>query len=418
MLSGLILSLIITSIGVKETLYLNLEQTLRLALKKSPLAIEADAEQNQGILMLGKGAAGVLPRGSASVSHLNTDAGSIWQGELAISQVIFDPIVFNGLISSILNADYYSLAAREKTAQLIFAVTSDYLNLLRAHKMLTAAQRTVEQTQANYRLIGERFRLGQVSKIELLRSQSSYQQAELNLLSAEKNYANAISELRTRVGITSEQVLVPIETLDTIFPEVEPESLLKQIERYNPGVGMSRKMSRIASLNLVAVILKILPSISWFSSSRYIDTVLPQNRQHWQNKAEKNEGITITLPVTDLLNFILSIGEALVQVRRSQAEFTRARLELRAAAERAIYGYQEARRRYQQAKKNLELNQELYELAQYQFRLGGLGLSQLLEIESGLAQAEAGAVAALSDVYTQLAQIGYLMGITRAGKEK
>ena len=180
---------------------------------------------------------------------------------------------------------------------------------------------------------------------------------------------------------------------------------------------MSRELNRIAVLNLVAAFLRVLPAVSLFRSFRYVDTVPPAGYRQWQEGAVKNDGIAISLPVADIAGFVLNAGEALISARRSRAALVRARLELRSATESAIAGYQEARQRYRQAVDNLRLHRELYELARSRFQLGALGLSDLLEVEAGLAQAEAGAVGALCDVYLQSAQLGYLMGLSRTGEQ-
>ncbi len=412
---GLLTALAVSALLSADTLYLNLERALALALRNSPLAVEAKMERRTGVLAAGNGVAGIMPRGSVALSELKGESGRVWEEELTISQTVFDPAVFSGVISGIMNARYRSESAREQSARLVLAVTSGYLNLIRAQSMLAAAEKACAQAEAVYRLVEEKFRLGQVSRIELLRSQAFYQQAELNRLSAQNGAAEAMNGLVTAVGLKPGQIIVPTEELDSAVPEIEPDRVRREIERYNPGVRMSRKLNQVAALNLVAAFLRVLPTVNLFRSFRYVDTVPPAGYRHWQDGAVKNDGIAISLPVADIVGFVLNAGEALISARRSRAAVVRARLELHSATESAIAGYQEARQRYRQAVDNLQLHRELYELARSQFQLGTLGLSELLEVEAGLAQAEAGVSAALCDVYLQSAQLGYLMGLSRTG---
>lgn len=415
--AGFLTALAVSTLLPAETLYLNLERTLALALRNSPLAVEAEAERKSAVLAAGRGAAGIMPRGSVAVSELKGESGRVWEEEVTVSQTVFDPVVFGGVISGIINAGYHSESARDQSARLVLTVTSSYLNLIRARSMLAAAEKACVQAEAVYRLVEEKFRLGQVSRIELLRSQAFYQQAELNRLSARKGAAEAMNGLIAAVGLRPGQIIVPTEELDSAVPEIEPEQVRRQIERFNPGVRMSRKLNRVAVLNLVAAFLRVLPTVSLFRSFRYVDTVPPAGYRQWQEGAVKNDGIAISLPVADIVGFVLNAGEALISARRSRAALVRARLELHSATESAIAGYQEARQRYRQAVDNLRLHRELYELARSQFQLGALGLSELLEVEAGLAQAEAGASAARCDVYLQSAQLGYLMGLSRTDEK-
>ncbi|MCX7732402.1 MAG: TolC family protein [candidate division WOR-3 bacterium] len=417
MTAGFLAALAVSTLLPAETLYLNLERTLALALRNSPLAVEAKLERKAGVLAAGRGVAGIVPKGSVSISKLHSESGRVWEGEIAFSQAVFDPTVFSGVISGIMNAGYHSESAREQSAGLVLNVTGGYLNLIRARSALAAAEKACTQAEAVYRLVEEKFRLGQVSRIELLRSQAFYQQSEVSRLTARKGYTEAMNALASAVGLRPGQIIVPTEELDTAVPEIEPEQIRRQIERNNPGVRMSRELNRIAVLNLVAAFLRVLPAVSLFRSFRYVDTVPPAGYRQWQEGAVKNDGIAISLPVADIAGFVLNAGEALISARRSRAALVRARLELRSATESAIAGYQEARQRYRQAVDNLRLHRELYELARSRFQLGALGLSDLLEVEAGLAQAEAGAVGALCDVYLQSAQLGYLMGLSRTGEQ-
>ena len=399
-----------------DTLYLNLNQTIELALKRSPRAIEINATRAQSALTIGKGLAGILPQPQAGISAIKTETGTSWNGEIGIGQVIFDPVTFSALISSIINAENYSYSAREQLCQLIYSVTTDYLNLLRSRQLLNAAKQALTGAETNYQLTEQKFKLGQLSKIDLLRSQTYLTQARLNLLSAEKTYETALNSLRVSSGITTNKIIEPVEQLNSELPEIQPETLRQQIARFNPGLKMSRDLNKIATLNLLASLLRILPVISLNRSFQYQDTIFPKDIKHWQDHSIKTEGITISFPVADLARFILNVWDALLAARRSQAQLTRTKLELTAAVENAILDYQEARQRYEFAQQNLKLNQELYELARTRFQLGALALPELLEIESGLAQAQASFISATCDVYIQSAQIGYLMGITRMKK--
>ncbi|MGC8798142.1 MAG: TolC family protein [candidate division WOR-3 bacterium] len=418
LLTGLLISLLLSGAAKPETLFLDLNQTLNLALHHSPQAAEAGTDQTQAVLTTARGIAGLLPAPGASLSGYKSGTTTTWTGEVTISQVVFNPALFSGLVSAIINSGYYSASARDRTARLILSVTTDYLNLLRARYLLAAATKAVKQAEANYQLTEERFRLGQASKIDLLRSHTFLLQAQLNQLSAEKGYAGAMSTLGASTGISTGPVIVPVEELNPDPPAIQPESVRQQVLCFNPGLKINLKLNQVATLNLISACLRALPAVSLFRRWQYQDTTFPQSVSHWQDRTVRTDGIMLSFPIADLAGFILNLGDALVARRRSRAELLKTRLELSTAVENALYGYQEAQQRYQQATTNLKLNQELYELARARFQLGALSLTELLEIETGLAQAEATAISALCDIYIQSAQLGYLMGITRAGTKQ
>lgn len=398
-----------------DTLYLSLNQALQTALKQSAQATEASADRLQSWLSLGQGLNGILPAPQVNITRTKEMSGqALWTSTLTINQVLFDPTVFAGFINGIINAHYYSLDAREKIAGIIFQTTTDYLNLLKAQLLLDAAQKALKQAAENLAYTTERHNLGQASRIDLLRSEVFYSRAQLNLLSAQKNVALAQEKLRATAGINRPRPIRATEELNSPadFPITDPDSLLFAIERVNLGVRMSQNLKTAARLNLGAAFARVLPSISLYRSWATIDTTLPQNYRTWQDNANRTDGIRFSFSLADIKTLLLNIGDAIAGSRRARAALARARFQLRAAAQSALLDLEEAKLRYAEAKRNLELNQELYNLARSQYELGSFSLNDLLEVEVNLAQAEASYLAALCDTYIQTAQIGYLLGKT------
>ncbi|MEO0069369.1 MAG: TolC family protein, partial [candidate division WOR-3 bacterium] len=384
-LYALTLALALTS---ADTIDLNLDQALTIALKNGPLRGEIAASRIQGITSFGEGINALLPAATASFFSVTQKGNpTLWKGDITIQQVLFDPSVFASLINSIINADYYSCEVKDKTARLLCDVTTDYLNLLKAQLLFDASRKTLEQAKEEKRLTTERFRLGQISRIDLLRSEVFYTQAQLGLLSAEKNLINAQEMFKATAGINqplfiraTEQISSPPEWQIT-----DPDSLLILIERTNPNRKMAQKLSTIAGINLTSTLCRLLPSVSLYRTWGYSDTLFPFFSSY-KEKSSITQGIRISLPV-DIKAIILNIGDALAGSKRARATLAKTRLQLRATAGIAIAGYEEAKTRYEQAKRNLELNKELEELALTQYRLGALPFVELLEVQANLAQA-------------------------------
>lgn len=407
---GLLLPLLLPA----ETLALNLQEALTIGLKKSPLALEANAARLQSGLSFAQGINALLPLPVATITRTTDEQNTLWTGNFTINQVLFDPTVFATAIGSVINCAYHSADAREKTARLIYEITTDYLNLLKAQLLADAAQKALYQAEERKKITAERYRLGQAAKIDLIRSEAFYAQTELELLSAEKTLQNAMATFRATAGITNRTPIRATEQLTAppTWRSHDPDSLLEMIEQTNPTVKMATELNAVAGVNLVASCTRLLPAISLYHSWTATDTALPRRYADWREKATRTAGLKISFPILDIKNVIIGIGDALAGSRRSRAALARSRLQLRTLALTAILGYEEAQRRYQGANQNLALNQELYQLALNEHRLGTISLAELLEVEANLARAEASALAALCDIYIQVAQIGYLLGKT------
>jgi len=419
--------------SMPDTLDLSLDDALRVALTRSPARTEVSVSRTQSASTLARGITGLLPTVTGSVGYAKSDAGQSilpeslrtggewsWTGNLTVNQVVFDPSVFAGLASSIVYSDYYATDARDRQARLVFDVTSDYLGLLKADLLRIAAAKAVARAEENLGLVSEKQKLGAASRIDVMRSEVQKSQADIDLLTSDKALIVASERFKSTAGIEDAGFVRPTEQLTepSDFEISDPDSLLAEVDRRNPGTRLLEKSRSIAAWNTAAAIGKALPSVSAYWTTSYSDSVFPSGIGHWDDNDAVTYGIQASFPLLDLKSYVLNIVDATNESRRARALARKTALQLRATATGAILGYTESRQRFDFARANLELNRELYELASEQHRLGSISLLDLLSVETTLASAEASYVAALCDTYIQAAQVGYLLGETDVdGKE-
>ena len=409
-----------------DTLELSLGQALDAAMKQSPAQTQASASRLSSGIAAGRGINALLPAASGSLAYGKIQAQILpgsdstvtskgWDGTLTLSQVIFDPRVFAGVANSLIQAGYYSVDAQDKQARLIFDVTEGYLGLLGTRLLRDAAASAVDRAADNLKLNQEKLRLGAASRIDVMRSEVFKSQADIGLLTMEKTLAAANAGFIATVGISRNVVVKPTEQFSEPagFEVSNSDSLVAEIERRNPGAQLAAKSGTIAAVNTAAAIGQVLPSVSAFWSSDYSDSMMPKSIGDWSNNDRIATGIRFSLPLLDIKSFVLDIADAVAGSRRTRAAARATIYQIRAAAATAVIGYDEARQRYDYAKKNLELNQELYRLAQEQQRLGAISLIDFFSVETALEQANATYITALTDTYVQAAQINYLLGRTR-----
>jgi outer membrane protein TolC len=409
-----------------DTLELSLGQALDLAMRQSPARGEVSASKLTSGVKLGQGINALLPSPSGSLAWgktrtqiLPTSDSTVtsegWTGSFTVSQVVFDPRVFAGVVTSFINAGYYTADAQDKQARLIYDVTDSYLSLLGTRLLRDATRSSLDRATDNLKLNQEKLRLGAASRIDVMRSEVFKSQAEIQLLTTEKALSTANAGFLATAGVSRDVVVKPTEQLSmpSGFAIANDDSLVAEIERRNPGAKLAAKAGAMATVNTVATVGQILPSASAYWNSTYEDSRFPGSIRDWNDKDRVTTGIKLSFPLLDLKAFVLDIADAVAGSRRTRAAAARARYQLRAAATTAVFGYQEARQRFDYAKRNLELNQELYRLATEQQRLGAISLIDFFSVETNLAQAQATYVSALTDTYVQAAQIAYLLGRTR-----
>ncbi len=407
-----------------DTLELTLGQALDQSLRSSPAQAQASASRLSSGIAVGKGVNALLPAASGSLDWRKTRSQippgydstvTGWDGTFTLSQVVFDPRVFAGVANSFIQAGYYSVDAQDKQARLVFDVTDGYLGLLGTRLLRDAAASAVDRAADNLKLNQEKLRLGAASRIDVMRSEVFKSQADIGLLTADKALAAANAGFLATAGISRDVVIKPTEQLTEPagFEVSNSDSLVAEIERRNPGARLAAKSGTIATVNTIAAIGQVLPSVSAFWSSEYAGSAMPKSIKTWTDNDRITTGLRFSLPLLDIKSFVLDIADAVAGSRRTKAAARAALYQVRAAAATAVIGYEEARQRYDYAKRNLELNQELYRLAQEQQRLGAISLIDFFSVETTLEQANASYITALTDTYIQAAQINYLLGRTQ-----
>jgi outer membrane protein TolC len=403
-----------------DTLFISLDDALDLATKKSPNSTEVKVDKNSGLLSLAGGIAQILPTPTLTGSYTKSkssltnqfpaDYTKTFIGTLNINQTVFDANVYGNIYKSKLYYDYYKLQAQDKTANLVFSVKLSYYTLSKLFKFYEAAAASSQRAEDNYKLTQEKFRLGQITKFELLRSETFKTQSNIDLLTAEKNLKVSIEDLKGELGITDEIILKPTTIPDLPNLGIDYESMFAKIFQGNPALKSSKKYKSISKTNFSQSIANLLPSFNLFWSSAYSDSIMIKNISDWQNKDMVSYGVKFSLPIFEIKSYLLNIGTSRNEMRRANVQLKKAEILLRKNATNAIYACKEAKERYTFASKNLELNQELLRLAQEQYRLGAITQLDLFNTEINFNTAQNTYYGALYDAYTSYAMIEYLLG--------
>ena len=409
-----------------DTLELTLDQALRIAFRRSPDRTLVRVAQTAGASKLARGITDLLPTVSASIGYGHNESSFLppdsfllspswgWTGTVSLNQVVFDPTVFAGVAAAVVSSGYHAADAQDKQARLIYDVTTDYLNLLKASLLRDAAGAALRRAEENLRIADARRELGAASQIDALRSAVFRSQAEIDLLRADKTLAVAQETFKATVGLDDTTPVRPVEQLaapaDLDLPR--SDSLLAEIRRRNPGLALASRTRTAAGITHAAAIGRALPGISAYWTSSYSDSLFPRSYSRWTDRHTVTYGLRASFPLLDLKSYVLGIVDAANESRRARAAARAAELRIRATATAATTGYAEAKQTCDYSRRNLELNERLHELATEQRRLGGISLADFFGVEADLARARATFISALCDTYIQAARISYLLGVS------
>ncbi|MEO0072728.1 MAG: TolC family protein [candidate division WOR-3 bacterium] len=398
----------------KDTLYLSLDEAIRLAQKHSLEAIEARLNRKGGLISLLNNSSQILPSISLSASHekqkTQFSTTSSYSKTLNITQPVFNAEIFGNLYKGKLYYYYYQAQADDKKTLLAYNVKLTYYNLCKTYNLYENAQAALKRAQENYRFIKEKYNLGLVTDFEVLQSESFLSQAELEMWNTQKNLEIQETELKQLIGISDKIFIRPQTIPDPPSEELDFNKIWDLIINYNCSLTASKIHQKTALLTYIQAICNIFPNISYYRTRSYYDTSLTPIISDWQNYDVVNWGLKIHFPISDFKTYLL----ALINARH---EYQRAKLQ-RKNVEQSLYktfitvfqNYQESRIRLSYILKNLALNQKLLKLAEEQYRLGLISQLDLLNAEINFNRAQADYYNTLYDVYLNYAQIEYLVG--------
>lgn len=398
-----------------DTLRLSLDEALDRARGNSPSAMSARVDRVQAGISLGRGVAALLPTPHASVNRTTTGTGpesrTVWNGSVGMNQIA-DIGLIPGLIQAAHLNRYYRLQSGDKTNRLRFEVTSGYYAVIKAYGLVEASVQAQKQAYESVRLLEEKYRLGQVSKIDLLRAQVFASQAEINLGSADQGLQAANEDLKATIGMREPGLIKPTEVLTAPaeMAALDPDSLVLIVQKRNPALAASIEFERQARVGIATAASRILPSVSLFSQSGYSDSAFPGSPGQWRDHALPSRGIGISFPIFDIKTILVNVADARNGAKSARVGRRTAEFGIEKALRQAVIGFNEAKVRAASAKKNLELSEEVERLGLEQSRLGTLSLIDLLDVETKLTQARTQYLSALCDTYIGRAQLEYLTG--------
>jgi outer membrane protein TolC len=399
-----------------DTLQLSLDEALQRAFHQSPTFLSSQVDRAQGYINLAKGLSVLLPTPQASISQTITEpsvfSNNSWSGSVGVSQILADLGLIPGIIQAVHLSEFYKFQSRDKTNKLAFDVKSGYYAIIKTCGLVEAAQQALKQANESVRLIEEKYRLGQVAKIDLLRAQVFASQGEINVLSAQQGLEAANEELKATLGIMENVLIKPTDELSAPAEVANAnfDLLLARLENKNPNLAASYEFERQAKAGLWTAESRILPNLSLFARSNYSDSLFPKSVRYWQDHDVVSYGLDINFPIFDLKSVLINISDARNGSKSATIQRLSAELTLKKALKVALIDFQDAQERSTYARKNLELSEEVERLGLEQLRLGVLSLIDLLDVETKLTQARTQYISALCDTYIGKAQLEYLIG--------
>jgi outer membrane protein TolC len=411
-----ILALLLT-VQQSDTIRINYANLLEIAEKYSPALKEIKFNINASRSGLAADIMSFLGSGEFSITKTeNTYSSPPYSGispwyssTLNLSTNLLSSGNLFRTLSSYFDYRNNQVNLEDLRSQILLNLKTQYLNTIKLKKTSEAYTKALERSKLYYNLVLQRFKLGMVSKIDMVTAEIELKNAEINLLSSQNAYKKSLEQLRALIGVTDAGTALELEDYDppvnVVLPD-SPANIINATLRYNPSIKGSRGLMNAARTNVLYTITSFVPQVSFGKTWYYESSDLPEGLSNYNEK----EGWTIRAYV-NILNYPFSV---LKNAELERAYSYRYKKTIYEAISKVRSSYEDLQYYFQTlelAKLRLEKAQSAYELASEQYKEGLISILQLMDTEASLLQSEVGLIEAKYNFTIAKENINYLAGM-------
>lgn len=411
-----ILATLVTS--AQEPVTLNLKDALNYALQANQNARKAKLDVESSEYKIDEVRARALPQvnGTAALTHnplLQMSAlpnifganpnpnetilvafGQKWNANagLSVSQTLFDKSVFTGLDAARATKEFYKLSSQVTEEQVIEQVATNYYQVLVQRQQVRVVDSTIKNTQKVQRILQGQYDNGLAKKIDVDRISVSVS----NLQSNRQQLLNGVTLLENQLKF---YMGMPINT-PIIIPDAAIDAIKPQVVAITDGINVSQRLEyrllqsqeKLLGYQKEAYKNEYYPSLSLSGNYSYQGTgnsvpILKGQHQgvNWFNAAAV--GVTLKVPIFNGGATRSRIRQTEVSIKKLNEDKANTTLALNLAFENAKTQINNSIITLNSQEKNVKLAQEVFFNTQNNYNNGLATLTDLLNAETTLTEA-------------------------------
>lgn len=330
--------------------------------------------------------------------------GQKWNANagVALSQTIFDNSVFTGLKAAKTTAEFYKLNAQLTDEQIIEQVATSYYQVLVQRQQLGVIDSTITNTQKVQSVLQSLYDNGLAKKIDVDRIAVNVS----NLRSRRQQLVNGVELLQNQLKF---YMGMPIQTAinipDAQLAQIRPQAIAKEdtVDVANrTELAVLQTQSKLLEYQKQATKSEYLPSVSLSSSYSYqgLSNSFPifkgqSGGANWFDAA--SVGLSLRVPIFNGGATKARVKQADVAIRKLNEDIAQTRLSLNLAYENARTQINNSVITLNNQQENVRLAQEVYANTQNNYNNGLATLTDLLDAENSLTEAQTNYSSALLD---------------------
>ncbi|NIG52551.1 TolC family protein [Chitinophaga sp. Cy-1792] len=312
-----------------------------------------------------------------------------------LNQQLFNQSVFTGLKAAKAGEQYYKLATQQSTEDVIYNVTQLYYQLLITQENLKSLDSNITKLTALVGATKSQFDNGLAKKIDLDRIKVNLTNYQTQRIQTLNSYAMQINNLKRVMGMPLENAFtIPVTPLKDIESSAAAVLNYEQMNMEDrTEMRVLRKQEELQMFQKKAYQAENYPSLSLFGrysyngmSNQWMFAKEAINSTLWYGTSAI--GLSLKIPIFDGFGRRSKVSQANVTLRQLQYTMDETKQALSTQYENAKLTMRTNVTAINTQKENMELANEVYYSTQNNYKLGLAGLTDLLNAETSLTDAQ------------------------------
>jgi len=323
--------------------------------------------------------------------------GQPWDSQFGaqLSQQVFNQQVFTGLRAARTTSEYYALAANMTEEQVIETVASNYYQVLVTREQLNVIDTNLKNVRVINEIVTNQYNNGLAKKIDVDRIRVNI----TNLETQREELVNRVTQLENQlkfsmgmpidasIALAEEELIEIPQILD--FPD-DSGRLDRLVE-----LQLLNKQLELLDLQYKATKAEYFPTLSLISNYSY--ATMTERFSHLYKNSENPlaasfgsmlVGVSLRIPIFNGFATRARMGRAKVDYLKAEQDVRNTRQSLDLRHENAKIQMRNAVNTIQTQRENVKLAQEVYESTQNNYNNGLAPLTDLLDTENALTEAQ------------------------------
>ena len=272
------------------------------------------------------------------------------------------------------------LSVQESENNITISITQAYLNILMNEENIVSLENVLKTTQTQLKQGDQLYKAGSLSKLNYLQIQSQVAQDQYNLISAQNNLRTNIVNLKQILQLPTNydfQIVKPDSLMvdDQLKPLQDVQSLA---QNQRPEVKYGELNVENSNTNLKMAQASIQPTLSVVGN---VSTNYTNGNGNYFNQLGNNFympiGLSLGIPLYNNRIYKTQIEKSKIAIEQANLDLQNTKTILNQQIEQSYINLQNAVSQYDSASKQMELNQQSYDIVNAQMKIGSIDYVQL-----------------------------------------